>query len=765
MGASGSKTSRRVKGGGKRVASELCPGPWPRRKSSSKQAAKGHSKGGRRRSRSTDPDKPSSERNKGHSPPSASTGSPLPRADDDISPSSASNQAAPTSMPVTSTGEPPASQSDGGGTDEGPGPEPVLTTPPLYPLTPRAAKSPSNTMIRLEYRDLLKDLRGTFSELKRQCGEWWFRLKEELDLQTAVWQSEGGEGDGKEGRETIQKVIIEAAQSGAMYQLLTALEEGRDKGVDIMGSLRETAEALSRTEESLVVHQELLMAIAQADRVQLDMWIEHAAAINMKLDPRVFDLADRLHAEETEALNRLDNRQKEVRAQEKLTFAVETRDPEILMSAIGDAIACELDVKDAEKVLQEVIEELQKIREIRRKHQQSRPRASRPSLSEGQRKQPPAAPTAASTAAAGGGGPAGPTAPPPLRPTQPAGRGDSAGEGEAPFNWQKRPTSYAFNRAATADGGWVHNVRASTNQQRQDRPREQPQRETSRPPPSKPQQQAAKAKGGGRGGGQKERWFTEPREWEQEAQRRFRTPPPRPRAPPPIHRAASAEEISPTRRFYDSETTSSDLSSDLPSRRRQRGPQRSRRPRDTSSSSGASHRAARKPYPQTKKPNYYTSPAYQNQQRGQGLPKGRGPSMAGGGTGGGGGGRGRGPSGGAPSASARAGSGSAARGREHVPGRGGSRPTHPSQPSSQQSHRQGAVAAKRQWALPVEHLRVLDLPTTAIPSQAQLKAAYRQAALRWHPDRRQNHTQQDKATDMFQKVREAFDMLMPMASP
>jgi len=60
-------------------------------------------------------------------------------------------------------------------------------------------------------------------------------------------------------------------------------------------------------------------------------------------------------------------------------------------------------------------------------------------------------------------------------------------------------------------------------------------------------------------------------------------------------------------------------------------------------------------------------------------------------------------------------------------------------------------------------LTALQLPTTSVPPLAELKAAYRKAALRCHPDRPQNRGRQDAATAEFQRVKAAFDLLAPNA--
>jgi len=56
-------------------------------------------------------------------------------------------------------------------------------------------------------------------------------------------------------------------------------------------------------------------------------------------------------------------------------------------------------------------------------------------------------------------------------------------------------------------------------------------------------------------------------------------------------------------------------------------------------------------------------------------------------------------------------------------------------------------------------LYLLGLDTCRTPSSGELRSAYRKAAMECHPDRAQNHSRQEQAKDLFQKVKEAFDYL------
>ncbi len=80
-------------------------------------------------------------------------------------------------------------------------------------------------------------------------------------------------------------------------------------------------------------------------------------------------------------------------------------------------------------------------------------------------------------------------------------------------------------------------------------------------------------------------------------------------------------------------------------------------------------------------------------------------------------------------------------------GSAGSRPKVPPRPSGTRAERRAAALA------------VLGFGPTETPDHATLKNAYRQCALKWHPDRKQNHDRVEEATEKFQAAKEAFDAL------
>ncbi|CAE7943932.1 unnamed protein product [Symbiodinium sp. KB8] len=58
-----------------------------------------------------------------------------------------------------------------------------------------------------------------------------------------------------------------------------------------------------------------------------------------------------------------------------------------------------------------------------------------------------------------------------------------------------------------------------------------------------------------------------------------------------------------------------------------------------------------------------------------------------------------------------------------------------------------------------EALFLLGLEPGRLPSASELRSAYRKAALESHPDRQQNHSRQEEAKQLFQRVKDAFDHL------
>jgi DnaJ-class molecular chaperone len=61
---------------------------------------------------------------------------------------------------------------------------------------------------------------------------------------------------------------------------------------------------------------------------------------------------------------------------------------------------------------------------------------------------------------------------------------------------------------------------------------------------------------------------------------------------------------------------------------------------------------------------------------------------------------------------------------------------------------------------PARASALLSLGLAGNPSVDEIRRAYKQAAMLWHPDRPQNHGCAEEAKNQFQEIKTAFDLLM-----
>eukprot|EP00747_Dinoflagellata_sp_TGD_P217502 gnl/TRDRNA2_/TRDRNA2_89897_c0_seq1.p1 gnl/TRDRNA2_/TRDRNA2_89897_c0~~gnl/TRDRNA2_/TRDRNA2_89897_c0_seq1.p1 ORF type:complete len:565 (-),score=90.19 gnl/TRDRNA2_/TRDRNA2_89897_c0_seq1:49-1743(-) len=83
----------------------------------------------------------------------------------------------------------------------------------------------------------------------------------------------------------------------------------------------------------------------------------------------------------------------------------------------------------------------------------------------------------------------------------------------------------------------------------------------------------------------------------------------------------------------------------------------------------------------------------------------------------------------------------------------------------QQQRRQRQASLSSDYVDTSSALRTLGLPPGRVPPLQELKAAYKTAAMRAHPDRPHNRGRQQQATAEFQAVKAAFDHLAQSARP
>mmetsp|Transcript_67462 Transcript_67462/g.161861 ORF Transcript_67462/g.161861 Transcript_67462/m.161861 type:complete len:584 (+) Transcript_67462:104-1855(+) len=90
-------------------------------------------------------------------------------------------------------------------------------------------------------------------------------------------------------------------------------------------------------------------------------------------------------------------------------------------------------------------------------------------------------------------------------------------------------------------------------------------------------------------------------------------------------------------------------------------------------------------------------------------------------------------------------------------------PSRPAAPPKQSEASRGQPpppppAAKASPMSRAEALRCLEI-TSSDPTADDIRKAYKQAALKWHPDRQHNHERKEEATKKFQETRTAFEFL------
>jgi len=181
------------------------------------------------------------------------------------------------------------------------------------------------------------------------------RLEEELGLQRGLWASEatatlparGGGGDsitaatGAVELSQTQALVFAAAEAGDNKQLAAALAEAR-RFSEVSRSLEECVHELHGAEEAMVTWQCLLDALVAESRHEIEVWLEQAAGLGLTVPEGVRGAAAALRRQEEDVLRKFSRRRD---AEQKLRFASEAGDPELLAEAIAEADAIGLSSK------------------------------------------------------------------------------------------------------------------------------------------------------------------------------------------------------------------------------------------------------------------------------------------------------------------------------------------------------------------------------------------------------------------------------------
>ena len=92
-------------------------------------------------------------------------------------------------------------------------------------------------------------------------------------------------------------------------------------------------------------------------------------------------------------------------------------------------------------------------------------------------------------------------------------------------------------------------------------------------------------------------------------------------------------------------------------------------------------------------------------------------------------------------------------------GAGASRRRTPTPPRGHRRRSSGAAPAAGAKMSLCDAREYLGFGRFEEPSEELVKGQYRKLAMQFHPDRRQNHNKKEEATEKFQRLQEAFNLL------
>eukprot|EP00440_Ansanella_granifera_P005412 gb/GFBE01005873.1/.p1 GENE.gb/GFBE01005873.1/~~gb/GFBE01005873.1/.p1 ORF type:complete len:520 (+),score=112.41 gb/GFBE01005873.1/:1-1560(+) len=219
-----------------------------------------------------------------------------------------------------------------------------------------SSSSPSSDVVDL-VRVLEQDAEGAVLVARQ-------RLSEEMQLQLALWASAedaarsgsaleglvggpaGGDlqiaGSQPEFSQT-QAIVQACAEVGDAAQLLAALAEAKQfSSVSI--SLEDAARALRAAEETMLTWRCLRQAVVANDRHEIQVWIEQAASMGLEVPPGINEVLNTLRGQEQAELQNLEKRRE---VEQRLQFAQEAGDPELLAQVQAEAAALGIDGRPA----------------------------------------------------------------------------------------------------------------------------------------------------------------------------------------------------------------------------------------------------------------------------------------------------------------------------------------------------------------------------------------------------------------------------------
>eukprot|EP00929_Paragymnodinium_shiwhaense_P106049 TRINITY_DN7113_c0_g2_i1.p1 TRINITY_DN7113_c0_g2~~TRINITY_DN7113_c0_g2_i1.p1 ORF type:complete len:675 (-),score=142.65 TRINITY_DN7113_c0_g2_i1:271-2295(-) len=212
--------------------------------------------------------------------------------------------------------------------------------------------------------ELVVCVKETVEATRASIASMTQRLREELEMQKALWASAGAQAAGgspvspgqlvqlsngasAEDLSQTQALVFAAAEFGNFSQLLAALAEAK-KFSAVTTTLEACAKNLSEAEEALVTWHCLLDALQAKDVEAIEIWLEHAKGLGLEVPAGMKEAVSagcrasskpstrRSAASQGTQSSGLDMaRCREVHR--RLLFALETDDPELLQEVLVEA--------------------------------------------------------------------------------------------------------------------------------------------------------------------------------------------------------------------------------------------------------------------------------------------------------------------------------------------------------------------------------------------------------------------------------------------
>ncbi|CAK9049427.1 unnamed protein product [Durusdinium trenchii] len=165
-----------------------------------------------------------------------------------------------------------------------------------------------------------------------------------MQLQMALWASAAAEAKppppalevaaAEPELSQTQALLLAAVEVGDAAQVLAALEEAKRLRTMVSVALVEAAKGLQEAEEAMLTWRCLRSALMENDRHEVEVWMEHATSLGLRVPKAVDKALEALREQEQSSLNSFAKRHD---LEQRFLFATECGDPELLQQIHREA--------------------------------------------------------------------------------------------------------------------------------------------------------------------------------------------------------------------------------------------------------------------------------------------------------------------------------------------------------------------------------------------------------------------------------------------